>query len=155
MWSEREACWTQPACLPGAELTLTALDGVGTGTRGGHSGGGWSRTHGWRRYTERGQRQRQMNVSRGAGRQGVRWARFSPGKESCVRCQKEERGGFSKQGMNLTSSPLGSCLFHELPWVWNLVPGSTAGAGKGARFPAGTSRGEARSLVSNGHLLLA
>lgn len=36
-----------------------------------------------------------------------------------------------------------------------MVPGSAAGAGKGARFPAGASRGGGRSLESHGHLLLA
>lgn len=58
-----------------------------------------------------------------------------------VRDARRKRGGIHKQGMSLASSPLGSCLCHKLPWVWDLVPGRTAGAGKGARFPAGTLQG--------------
>lgn len=75
------------ACLLGAELTLTALDGAGNRHKGTvvlvavleQETAGTGRS-GWEATQSRGSsKQGQTNVSQGAGRRGVRWARFSPG----------------------------------------------------------------------------
>lgn len=81
--SLREERWNRILQVKGressAELTLTAQDGVGTWLEGQSP---WWRLEweAWERsYMEQGQQQRQMNVSRGAGKQSVRWTCFSQG----------------------------------------------------------------------------